>query len=235
MPESFVTDAPAPSLIDQLVSSYLERPVELTWARASGLPFPDQFDEARMTFRGFATAWLDLDDVVWRAEHVRFTPGLPARIALGKPRLEITVGQKAVDRWLARFELPFRLELGEDALVVHTEVAGLPLARLEARLGVDNGWFILKPQRASFLGVPNYIATLFRTYLPLPPLAGNTRLESVRHRRGQFTLCFALEDFEETITPGLLTRLTTRLVPVVESPLKGLFKTESTTPPPPRG
>lgn len=230
-----MTDASAPSLIDQLVSSYLERPVELTWAHASGLPFPDQFDEARLTFRSFATAWLDLDQVVWHAAHVRFTPGLPARIALREPRLEITVGQGAVDRWLGRFELPFRLELGEDALVVHTEIAGLPLARLEARLGVDNGWFILKPQRASFLGVPNYIATLFRTYLPLPPLAGNTRLESVEHRHGQFTLCFALADFEETITPGLLARLTARLVPVVESPLKGLFRPGAATPPPPRG
>jgi hypothetical protein len=40
------------------------------------------------------------------------------------------------------------------------------VAELEARLEVVSGWFVLQPKRASILGVPNYVASLFRTYLP---------------------------------------------------------------------
>jgi len=212
------------SLIDQLVSSWLERPVRVHWARASGLPLPDRFEAPSITFGGLATAWLDLDTVVWRASRVAFTPGLPATLAVTDPVLEVTVAQAAVDRWLGRFDLPFRLELGADALIVHTEVAALPLARLDARIGIVNGWFVLQPQRASFLGMPNYLATLFRTYLPLPPLADSARLADIQHAPGRLTLAFALRDFTEAVTPGLFLRLQRRLTPTVEGPFGGLFK-----------
>lgn len=212
------------TLIDQLVSSWLERPVRVTWSHASGLPLPDLYEDPAIAFSGLATAWLDLDTVIWRAGRVAFTPGLPAALAVTAPVLAVTVAQAAVDRWLGRFDLPFRLELGADALIVHTEVAGLPLARLEARIGIVNGWFVLQPQRASFLGMPNYLATLFRTYLPLPPLADSARLAEIRHAPGQLTLAFALRDFTETVTPGLFLRLQRRLTPTVEGPFGGLFK-----------
>ncbi|MFU8814354.1 MAG: hypothetical protein ACNA7W_03350 [Pseudomonadales bacterium] len=206
------------TIIDQLVSSYFELPVRIHWAKASGLPFPDRFEQARLELAGLATAWMELQQVVWLADKVRFVPGLPGKVQVQGPRVEIAVGKASLDRWLQRFDLPYRLELGDDALIVHTEIAGFPLAKLEARLEVVNGWFVLQPKRASVLGVPNYVAALFRTYLPLPPLAGSTRLEAIAHEPERLRLTFGLDDFEELVTPGLLGRLQQRLIPTLEMP-----------------
>jgi hypothetical protein len=216
--------APAGSnMIDQLVSSYFEQPVRVHWEKASGLPFPDRFEGARLEFAGLATAWMDLKRVVWHADRVRFIPGLPARIEVTGPRVEIAVGQEAIDRWLRRFELPYRIELGADALIIHTEIAGFPIAQLEARLAVVNGWFVLQPKRATILGVPNYVAALFRTYLPLPPLTGSTRLVAIGHDPGLLRLTFALEDFTEDVMPGMMARVQKRLMPTLDPTLGGLF------------
>lgn len=211
-------------LIDQLVSSYFEQPVRVHWEKASGLPFPDRFEGARLEFAGLATAWMELKQVVWHADKVRFVPGLPARIEVTGPRVEIAVGQDAIDRWLRRFELPYRIELGAEALIVHTEIAGFPLAQLEAKLAIVNGWFVLQPKRASILGVPNYVATLFRTYLPLPPLTGSTRLVAIGHEPGLLRLTFALEDFTEDVMPGMLLRVQKRLLPTLDTTFGGLLK-----------
>src|SRR6056297_1626881 len=169
------------SVIDQLISSYFELPVRMDWKRATGLPFPNEFHEARLAFSGLATSWMDLRQVVWLAEHVRFVAGMPAVVKVTAPRVEIAVGKPELDRWLKRLELPYRLELTKDGIAIHTEIAGFPVAQLEARLEAVGGWFVLQPRRASILGLPNYAASLFRTYLPLPPLADNTRLESIHH------------------------------------------------------
>jgi len=211
------------SVIDQLVSSYFERPVKVHWERASGLPIPDKFEQARLEFAGLATAWMDLKQVVWHAERVRFIPGLPARIEVTGPKVEIAVGQDALDRWIRRFELPYRIELGADALIIHTELAGFPIAQLEARLAVVNGWFVLQPKRASILGVPNYVAALFRTYLPLPPLTGSTKLVAIGHEPELLRLTFALEDFAEDVMPGMLLRVQKRLMPTLDPTLGGLL------------
>jgi hypothetical protein len=213
----------ASSVIDQLVSSYFEQPVRVYWSKASGLPFPDRFEGARLEFAGLATAWMDLKQVVWHAERVRFVPGFPARIEITGPKVEIAVGQDAIDRWLRRFELPYRIELGSEALIIHTEIAGLPIAQLEARLAVVNGWFVLQPKRASILGVPNYVAALFRTYLPLPPLTGSTHLVGIDHAAGLLRLTFGLEDFAEDVVPGMLARMQKRLLPTLDPTLGGLF------------
>lgn len=215
--------SPGSSVIDQLVSSYFEQPVKLHWDKALGLPFPDRFEGARLEFAGLATAWMDLKQVIWRAERVRFVPGLPARIEVAGPRVEIAVGQEAIDRWLRRFELPYRIELGAEALIIHTEIAGFPIAQLEARLAVVNGWFVLQPKRASILGVPNYVAALFRTYLPLPPLTGSTKLVDIGHESGLLRLTFALEDFVEEVVPGMLARVQKRLMPTFDPTLGGLL------------
>jgi hypothetical protein len=206
------------TVIDHLVSSYFELPVRVHWRDATGMPFPDHFAQARLEFSGLATAWMDLKQVAWLAESVRFVPGLPATVVVRGPRVQISVGKAELDRWLKRFDLPFRLELGEHGLIVHTEIAGFPLAKLEARLEVVNGWFVLQPRRASVLGVPNYVATLFRTYLPLPPLSGNFQLEAITHEPDVLRLTFTLPDFEEPVTPGLLARLQQRLVPTLALP-----------------
>lgn len=203
-------------LIDQLVSSYLTLPVLVSWERARGLPFPDTFSQARLELQGLATAWVNLDQIVWEAEEVAFIPGLPARIELTAPSIEIAIGQAELDRWLGQFRLPYRLELAADGLIVHTEIAGFPLAQFETRLEVVGGWFALEPKSASIFGVPGYVSSLFKSYLPLPPLSKEARLSAVTHRPGQLRLKFAIDDFAEEVSPGLLVRLRKRFFPVFE-------------------
>jgi len=210
--------ATSSTVIDHLVSSYFELPVRVSWRRATGIPFPDHFEQASLELSGLATRWLELRQVAWLADSVRFVPGLPASIRVRGPKVQIAVGKAELEGWLQRFDLPYRLELADDALVVHTEIAGFPVAQLEARLEVVNGWFVLQPKRATVLGVPNYVAALFRTYLPLPPLSGTTRLEAIAHERDLLRLTFGLEDFEEQVTPGLLVRLQQRLIPTLALP-----------------
>jgi hypothetical protein len=203
-------------LIDELLSTYLKVPVMFYWDSASGLPFPDRFTNARAEFQGVATDWLDLERIACVAEKATFRHGLPARLKLENPGLEITIGQKALDRWLKRFQLPYRLELGADALVVHTEIAGFPVAEFETAVEIVGGWFVLKPKRTAFFGVPGYVSSIFQTYLPVPPLSRETRLAGIEHAPGTLTLKFALTSFEEEITPGLLLRLRKKFFPMME-------------------
>ncbi len=203
-------------LIDELLSTYLKLPVMLYWDDASGIPFPDQFTNARAEFQGIATDWMDLERITCVAAKATFVHGLPAQLKVESPGLEITVGQKALDRWLKRFQLPYRLELGSDALVVHTEIAGFPVAEFETTVEIVGGWFVLKPKRTSFLGVPGYVSSIFQTYLPVPPLSRDTRLAGITHASGSLTLSFTLSDFEEEITPGLLLRLRKKFFPMVD-------------------
>lgn len=210
-------------LIDQLIGSYLTLPVSFLWREARGLPFPDQFIDARLELRGLATAWLNLERIIWRAAEVRFVAGFPAKIELADPSIELVIGQAELDRWLSQFRLPYRLELADSGLVVHTEMAGFPLASFETKLEVVGGWFSLQPKRASILGVPSYVPSLFKTYLPLPPLSSETRLSQVGHETGQLKLRFAIDDFTEEVTPGMLIRLRKRFFPVFDQ-LSGLIK-----------
>ncbi|MEM8767882.1 MAG: hypothetical protein AAGE43_10585 [Pseudomonadota bacterium] len=203
-------------LVDELLSSYLKVPVLMQWQSASGLPFPDRFEGSRVEFQGIATEWLELERIACTAERAQFVHGLPARLMLEGPGLEITIGQAALDRWLKRFQLPYRLELRQDALVVHTELAGFPLAEFETTIEVVGGWFVLKPKRAAFFGVPSYVSSIFQTYLPVPPLSRESRLAGIDHAEGALTLRFALDNIDEEITPGLLLRLRKRFFPVVD-------------------
>ena len=215
-------------IIDQLIGSYLKVPVSVRWKRASGLPFPDTFIDARLEFQGIATAWLNLEQVAWEAREARFLPGFPAKFALTGPSVMISVGQAELDRWVSRFQLPYRLELGKEGLTVHTRIAGFPLAEFETRLEVIDGWFILQPQRASILGVPSYVASLFRTYLPLPPLSSETKLAAIEHDTGVLRLRFDLGDFEEEVSPGILARLRKRFFPLADQIIAAQPKTTAT-------
>lgn len=203
-------------LIDELLTTYLKVPVMMKWETASGLPFPDKFTNTRAEFQGIATEWLNLEHIACTAKQTRLQHGLPARLQLLEPGLEIRVGQMALDNWLKRFQLPYRLELGPEALIVHTEIAGFPVAEFETTIEVVGGWFVLKPKRTSFLGVPGYVSSIFQTYLPVPPLSQESRLTGIEHAVGALTLHFALSDFEEEITPGLLLRLRQRFFPMIE-------------------
>lgn len=203
-------------LIDELLSSYLKMPVMMHWEKSGGLPFPDRFENSRVEFQGIATEWLELEKIACVARETRIVHGFPARLMLSDPALEITIGQAALDKWLKRFQLPYRLELGDESLVVHTEIAGFPVAEFETTLEVVGGWFVLKPQRASFFGVPGYVSSIFRTYLPIPPLSRESRLSAIHHAPGTLMLRFSLGDIEEEVTPGVLMRLRRRFFPLVD-------------------
>ena len=217
-----MSNASRSDIIDQLVGSYLTLPVAIFWESAQGLPFPDTFRGARLEFAGMATAWLNLEQIIWHAAQVRFLPGFPPRIQLTEPSIDFVIGQPELDRWMAKFELPYRLELTEKGIIVHAEMAGMPIAEFETRLEVIDGWFILKPSRATILGVPSYVSSLFRSYLPLPPLSPEARLKSINHGPGTLGLTVALEDFEEEVSPGLLLRLQKRFFPMAEQ-VAGMF------------
>jgi hypothetical protein len=198
-------------VIDQLVASYLKIPLKIYWRETRGLPFPDTFIDARLEFAGMTTSWLRLDSVIWRAGEVRFVPGFPARLYVRSPSVEFVVGQAELDRWQSRFSLPYRLELTESGITVHTELAGFPLAEFETGLTVVDGWFVLEPKRATVLGVPGYVSSLFRGYLPVPPLSGEIRLAGIEHAAGILRVRFDIDDFDEEVTPGMLSRLQKRL------------------------
>ena len=200
-------------LIDGFLGSYLEIPARLTWDGGAADLVRGVFQDARLELGGIATRWLNLERVVVRGAQVNFVPGAPARFRVAEPRVEISLGQAEIDRWLNRSELPFRLELGDAGLIVHASLAGLSVGEFETRLRVSRGWFVLEPRRASVLGVPGYVPSLLRSYLPLPPLTDETRVASIEHTPGRITLTLEIDDFEERVTPGLLGRVRRRVLP----------------------
>jgi hypothetical protein len=201
--------------IDQWLSSYLELPVKLSFDGSVGDALRGSFDGVSLEVAGVATAWLPLERIALHADRATITPGLPAKLAVETPVVSITVGQRDLDRWQGRFQLPFRLALGEKGLIVHTEVAGVPLSEFETSLEIVNGWFVLRPRRAAILGIPSTLATWLRAYLPLPPISPDARLSAIDHAPGTLTLHFSISDFEESVTPGMLPRLRKRLLPWV--------------------
>ena len=199
--------------IDQWLSSYLEMPVKLSFEGSVGDELRGTFEGVSLEIAGVATAWLPLERIRLRASRAILTPGLPAALAVEDPVVSLTVGQRDVDRWQGGIQLPFRLLLGDKGLIVNTEIAGITLSGLEMRLEVVNGWFVLRPRSVSILGVPSQLARWLRAYLPLPPISPEARLSGIDHAPGELTLHFSITDFEEKITPGLLSRLRRRLLP----------------------
>jgi len=199
--------------IDQWLSSYLELPVKLSFEGSVGDALRGTFEGVALEVGGVATAWLPLERIALRAARATLTPGLPAVLAVEEPVVSIAVGQRDLDRWQGRFQLPFRLSLAAKGVIVHTELAGVALSEFETGLEVVNGWFVLRPRRASILGIPSQLASWLRAYLPLPPISPEARLSGIDHAAGRLTLHFAISDFEEKVTPGMLQRLRKRLLP----------------------
>jgi len=199
--------------LDQLLSGYLARPVRLGWEGALADSLTGTFRQASISFEGVATAWLPLERVVLAAEEARIVPGMPARLGVKGPSIEVVVGQRDVERWMKRFELPFSLHLERRGLLVKSSIAGFPLGEVETKIEVVRGWFVLRPRRAALLGVPQYVSSLFRTYLPVPPISDQTRLVDIGHESGRLRLRFSVDDFDEEITPGLFERLRSRVLP----------------------
>jgi hypothetical protein len=198
---------------DQLVSTYLRQPVALSWDGTLADPLRGSFDGVRLAFGGVATAFLPLEEVVLAAKRARITPGLPARIQIEGGTLEVAVGQADIERWMERFPLPFKLAIGSGGIVVKTEIRGFPITEFEMQLEVLGGWFVLKPQRATFMGVPGYVSSLLRSYLPLPPISEETRIIAIDHEPQRIRLTLGIDDFEEDVTPGLLDRVRGRVLP----------------------
>jgi hypothetical protein len=199
--------------IDQWLSSYLELPVKLAWEGGVSDALRGQLDGVHFEMAGVATAWLPLERIAVHADHARLTPGLPARIHVEAPVVQVTVGQRDLDRWQRGFQLPFTMQLADKGLIVNTEIAGLSISELETSLEVVRGWFVLKPRRASILGIPNQVARLFRAYLPLPPLSPDARLVGIEHAPDRLSLHFGISSFEEDVTPGMLSRIRRRVLP----------------------
>ena len=199
--------------IDQWLSSYLELPVKLEFEGSDGDALRGTYEGVSLEIAGVATAWLPLERIRLSAARATLTPGLPAVIAVEEPVVSITVGQRDLDRWQGGIQLPFRLQLGEKGLVINTEIAGFALSELEMRLEVVNGWFVLRPGSVSILGIPSQLARWLRAYLPLPPVSPEARLTGIDHAAGRLAMHFAISDFEEEVTPGMMQRLRRRLLP----------------------
>jgi hypothetical protein len=199
--------------IDDLLTTYLKMPAKVSWDGALADSVRGVFDGVRLELAGLAILALPFDRLVFRAERFQFTPGLPARIEATAPRIEVSLDQRQLDRWLARVRAPFELQLIEDAIEFRMNVAGYPITRTETELRVQRGWFVLQPKHAEFLGLRARLVSLFRTYIPLPRLAPQTRLTGIRHVPGAIRLELGLDDFADVITPGLIDRLQNRFLP----------------------
>ena len=117
--------------IDLLLSNFLEMPARVTWEGALADSIRGIFEGARLELSGVAILALPFDRMVLRARRFQFTPGLPARIRVEEPRIEVSIDQRQLDRWLRRARAPFALRLSETALEVQIDVAGLHTLRQE--------------------------------------------------------------------------------------------------------
>ena len=199
--------------IDELLSNYFKMPAKVSWESALADSVRGVFEEPRLELAGLAILALPFDRIVFRADRFQFTPGIPARFEAVLPRIEVSIDQRQIDRWLHRAHAPFKLRLVDGAIEFLIDVGGFPITRTETELRVQRGWFVFRPKRVEFLGVGTRLVSLFRTYLPLPRLAAQTRLTGIKHFEGALQLELSFDDFADVITPGLIERLQKRFLP----------------------
>jgi len=198
---------------DELISSYLKMPAKVSWDGALADSIRGVFEGVRIELAGLAILALPFDQMVFRADRFQFTPGIPARIEAVRPKIEVSIDQRQFDLWLRRARVPFELRLIEDAIEFRMGVGGFPLTRTKTELGIQRGWFVLRPKRIEVFGVRARLVSVFRTYLPLPRLAPQTRLTGIEHAEGTLRFELSLDDFVDVITPGLIERLQGRFLP----------------------
>ncbi len=199
--------------IDQIISTYLRMPAKVSWKAAIGDSIRGVFEEGRIELAGVSTLALPFDRLVFESDRFQLTPGIPATIHVVRPRLELSIDQRQLDRWLVRARAPFDLRLEQDAIEFEMALGGFPITRTRTELEISRGWISLRPVHAELLGLRNRLANLFRTTLPLPRLAPQTRLTAIRHARGAIRVELTLDDFEEEINAGLVDRLQARFLP----------------------
>ena len=211
--------------IDDLLSAYLKIPARVSWTGALADSVRGNFEGVRLELAGIAILALPFERLVLRADSFRFTPGMPARIEASKARIEMTIDQRQLDTWLRRSRAPFELQLTAEAIEFKMNWGGLSIARTETELGIRRGWFVLRPKDAEFLGIRARLVSIFRTYIPLPRLAPQTRLSGIRHDPGVLRFELSLDDFSDVITPGLVDRLQQRFLPFARfSPVSSFTK-----------
>lgn len=199
--------------IDDLLTSYLKMPAKVSWTGALADSVRGNFEGVRLELAGIAILALPFERLVLHADSFQFTPGIPARIGANQARIEITIDQRQLDVWLRRSRAPFDLRLTSDAIEFQLQVGRVPLARTRTELRIRRGWFVLQPKNAEILGIRSQLVSLFRTYIPLPRLAPQTRLSAIRHDHGVLHFELSLDDFSDVITPGLVDRLQQRFLP----------------------
>ena len=199
--------------IDQLLSTYLKLPAKVSWKGALADSARGIFVDGRLELTGVALLALPFDRIVLEAEQFQFIPGIPARISATAPRVAVSIDQRQIDRWLKQSRAPFDLKLTASAIEFRMDIAGFAFSRAQTELQVRRGWFVLLPKHAELMGFRSRLASLFRTYLPLPRLAPQTRLTGVKHAAGELQLEMSLDDFEEEISPGLVDRMQQRFLP----------------------
>ena len=199
--------------IDQVISTFLEMPARVSWSGAIADSARGHFEDARLELAGMAVLALPVERLVLEARRFQFVPGIPARFVVEGPRMVLTLDQRQIDTWLDRSSAPFALRLTAQSVEFRVDVAGFPISRAETEVRISRGWIVLQPKHQEFLGIRNRLATLFRTYLPLPRLAPQTRLTGVEHAEGLIRLELTLDDFEDEITPGLVERVQERFLP----------------------
>jgi len=203
--------------IDRLLSTYLQQPAKVSWEGALGDSVRGIFEGARIELAGVSVMALPFDRLVLESDRFQFTPGLPATIEVIGPRVEVSIHQRQLDRWLRRARAPFALELHEDGIEFQMDLRGFQISRVLTTLEISGGWLALKPKRAEVLGLRSRLASLFRTYLPMRRLAPQTRLTAIRHAQGAIRMELTLDDFEDEITPGLVDRLQSQFLPFARS------------------
>src|SRR4051812_2213072 len=211
-------EAPSPAdlligLLDGTLSRVARRPVKV---RAKVNPVSMAFgtvDVLVFELGELGIAGLEVERIVVRAEKVRVEPGFPPRLKAGPLGFKATVAQEAIDEWTQRRRLPVRLPLTEEGLIAKTGVRGFSISEVTAEIAVNGHFLVLRPTRASIVGLPTPVMGFLRGYLPLPPLPRGAHLTNVDHEDGRLTAWFALDDVDQPLTPAIARGLRPRLLP----------------------
>lgn len=211
-------EAPSPAdlligLLDGTLSRVARRPIKV---RAKVNPVSMAFgmvDVLVFELGELGIAGLEVERIVVRVEKVRIEPGLPPRLKSGPLGFKATVAQDAVDEWVKRRHLPVRLLLTEEGFIAKTGVRGFSLSEITAEIAVSGHFLVLRPTRASIVGLPTPVMGFLRGFLPLPPLPRGARLTKVDHEDGRVTAWFGLDEIDQPLTPAIARRLRLRLLP----------------------
>lgn len=206
------------ALLDTLSEATLGRPLRPQLKLSPSGLLRGEIDLVKVELPAYAVAGLVVDRFVIKAERLRVKPGLPPVLAAETVAFRAVVSQDNVDRWTRDLHLPLRLRLTEDGVAATTGLGGFRMGEIVTEPTVVGGFLQLRPLRASLLGVPTPLVRFLRGYLPLPPLPRRARLDGVHPADGELSLAFAIDRFEQPLTPAV----TSRLRRVLDLPLPGL-------------